>query len=559
MIKIYSYYYRLFKSDTIFLRNGKLFFTLMVSLITRMQSFAQEPGVAQSIEIMSSYKPVLRPFSKLTFTASPVPPAPFATVFTYNLPDQQYKVSMKPLEARAVACRPDSLKLRNHSMVSLGYGNFNRLFTEAAVAGGAGQSFQYQIQAGYHAEQGNIRLQKSNRAYGSIDFQKEYRKSRFFGQVAYRNENYFFYGKDSLTTKTPEDSLRQPFERATIELGWMNHGNATKSMQYRPTLRFDIFNANKTTEWNTLIRLPLSIEIRPRYVLSLQLNANMTHFQTKDTANYGNHIFSADPVFRFPVRDMNVMIGGRAVWDQGNFLVLPNIGLEAFVKNQKAVFVAGWQASIQKNNYQQLTLLNPWIARPWAPQNTRTEEIFAGIRGDLPHGLHYRLKAGFTQMYHQVLYLNAKKASVFELGYEANMQTIQVNAEAYWRKSDQLSASLDAAYYHITHQQSFVNPWHFIPLQVNATAYWKPAQKWLIQARVYGWQGPLVLNDTLGTVKRLPAVVDLNLQTEFNINTYFTAWLQGNNLLNQAYQRWNQYQVLGMQIVGGIRLTFEGK
>ena len=68
-----------------------------------------------------------------------------------------------------------------------------------------------------------------------------------------------------------------------------------------------------------------------------------------------------------------------------------------------------------------------------------------------------------------------------------------------------------------------------------------------------------MLNDTLGTTKRLPAVVDVNVQTEFNINKYFTAWLQGNNLLNQAYQRWNHYPVLGMQIVGGIRLTFEGK
>jgi hypothetical protein len=256
---------------------------------------------------------------------------------------------------------------------------------------------------------------------------------------------------------------------------------------------------------------------------------------------------------------MSFSIGGRAVWDQGNFLVLPNIGMEAFVKNQKAVFMAGWQASIQKNNYQQLTTLNPWIGRPWAPQNTRKEEIFAGIRGDLPHGLHYRLKAGFTQFYHQVIYLNSKRASVFELGYESNMQAIQVGAEGYWRKSDALSASLDATYYQVTHQQTFNNPWHFIPLQVNATAYWKPAKKWLIHARVYGWQGPLVLNDTLGTTKRLPAVVDVNVQTEFNINKYFTAWLQGNNLLNQAYQRWNHYPVLGLQIVGGIRLTFDGK
>ncbi|MBU6158011.1 MAG: hypothetical protein KGP35_03155 [Bacteroidetes bacterium] len=559
MIRIHSYYSGYQLGDTLFPCKGKLLLMLILSLAMVTQTFSQEPGVAQTIEVMSSYKPVLRPFSKLTFSASPIPPSPFSAVFSYSLPDQQYKVTMKPLEARAVSYQPDSLKLRNHSMASMGYGNFNRLFAEAAVACGAGQSFQYQIQAGYHAEQGSIRLQESNRVYGSIDFQKENRKSRFFGHLAYRNENYFFYGNDSLTTKTPADSLRQPFERATVELGWMNHSIAAKSLQYRPALRFEMFNATNTKEWNTLIRLPLSLEFRPQYVFSWQVNADLTHFQTVDTSNYQNHLFSIDPSFRFPIRDMNFTIGGRAAWDQGNFLVLPNIGLEAFVKNKKAVFMAGWQASIQKNNYQQLTLLNPWISRPWSPQNTRKEEFFAGVRGDLPHGLHYRLRAGFTQFYHQVLYLNAKRASVFEPVYEANMQTIQVVAEAYWRKSENLSASLEATYYQVTHQRTFANPWHFIPFQVNATAYWKPAQKWLLHARIYGWQGPLVLNDTLGTVKRLQAVADLNLQTEFKINKFFTAWLQGNNLLNQAYQRWNHYPVLGLQVVGGIRLTFEGK
>jgi hypothetical protein len=30
-----------------------------------------------------------------------------------------------------------------------------------------------------------------------------------------------------------------------------------------------------------------------------------------------------------------------------------------------------------------------------------------------------------------------------------------------------------------------------------------------------------------------------------------------NNVFNQTYERWNQYPVLGFQLIGGIRLTFD--
>ena len=33
-------------------------------------------------------------------------------------------------------------------------------------------------------------------------------------------------------------------------------------------------------------------------------------------------------------------------------------------------------------------------------------------------------------------------------------------------------------------------------------------------------------------------------------------WFQVNNLLNNKYQRWNQYQVLGLNVLGGVVYSF---
>jgi outer membrane cobalamin receptor len=58
---------------------------------------------------------------------------------------------------------------------------------------------------------------------------------------------------------------------------------------------------------------------------------------------------------------------------------------------------------------------------------------------------------------------------------------------------------------------------------------------------------------------RLPAVADLNIGAEVHLVKNLSVWLQMNNLLNQTYQRWNNYQQLGFQVLGGIKLTFDQK
>ena len=49
---------------------------------------------------------------------------------------------------------------------------------------------------------------------------------------------------------------------------------------------------------------------------------------------------------------------------------------------------------------------------------------------------------------------------------------------------------------------------------------------------------------------------DLNAGAEFRITKNFNLWVQLNNLLNDKYQRWNQYEVFGFSILGGITYSF---
>ena len=59
-----------------------------------------------------------------------------------------------------------------------------------------------------------------------------------------------------------------------------------------------------------------------------------------------------------------------------------------------------------------------------------------------------------------------------------------------------------------------------------------------------------------GESGKLDPAIDVNAGVEFKIMPRLNLWLQFNNILNNRYQRWNQYEVLGFNVMGGIVYSF---
>ena len=72
-----------------------------------------------------------------------------------------------------------------------------------------------------------------------------------------------------------------------------------------------------------------------------------------------------------------------------------------------------------------------------------------------------------------------------------------------------------------------------------------------LKSELFIWDGAnyRVKNNITGKAKM---AIDFNLGTEVKVikNTYF--YLEFNNLFNNVYQRWNQYDVFGFNVVAGV-------
>jgi hypothetical protein len=533
-----------------------VFFCFVITVVSKSQDSTK---AQTTIQIVSSYKPVLKPATKLGFSASPLPPVPFSNKFIYQVPDQQYKVLMRPVDLIPAIFMPDSIALYNRHFVKIGYGNYDRIFADAGTSWGAGKPLQFQLFAGHHALRGNKLFQQNSRSYAQAAVQYFFNKHIFRASACAHHNNFYYFGNDSIKINDNKDSLRFTYNLWSVDLVLKNQTPNSYGVTYEPAIKFHFLDATKSNEINTLISIPLQVKINSQASFAITAKADLSQYRITGDTSYQNNLYSVYPSVQFPLKDFLFNVGFQAAWDNDNLNLLPQLGFEAFIKNNKVVAIAGAQSNIQKNTFQSLLQSNPWIEVQRLQKNTRVDEFFAGLRGTLPFSFTYRVTGGFVQYSQLPLFTNISKTSLFAVEHESRLQSFHVKASAEWIPSENISTDIGLDLYQILRQKDEKKAWHFIPVEVHLGAKWKPTKNLMIQSKIFAWDGPFVKVDDKGNSKKLPAVADANVEFDFRISKLFLVWLQMNNIFNQQYERWNQYPVLGFQLIGGIRLNFDQK
>jgi len=95
-------------------------------------------------------------------------------------------------------------------------------------------------------------------------------------------------------------------------------------------------------------------------------------------------------------------------------------------------------------------------------------------------------------------------------------------------------------------------------VEFNTHLKWQAFKDFWAKLDLYTFQGAEYLAQN-GSAHRGDRGTDLNAGVEFRVLRQLNLWFQMNNIFSDKYQRWNQYQVYGFNVLGGIVFTFGGK
>jgi hypothetical protein len=515
----------------------------------------------QVVDIISSYKPVLRNAVKINFSASNLNADTAKGQLHYNIPQQNLFYTYQPLPVKPLALQQDTaLELGTRDFVKLGFGNYTTPYAKAGLSFGDGKKSLLNLYTDYISSQGTI----TNQDYSQFNLKAAGSyftpKNEIYGNAAISQNIYNMYGYDHTLYDYPKDSVQQRFSDLSLKAGIRNKTVNGTGINYDPSLQVNLFSSqDKLTENSVIVNAPVEKTLDEEFTIMATLKADATTYSTKELPSnitLHNNVVQLAPAIQLNEQRFTLHAGISPTWDNSQLNVLPDIYIEAPIKDKIFLVQAGWVGQIIKNTYQNLTDINPYINPITSQQNTKEVEFYGGIKATISKHFNFSAKAGFVTYHNLALYLNdTLDDRSFYIKNESKANDLRIHADMSFISQDKFTITSGFTINGYTGLQDNSHAWGTIPIELDASLRWWAYKRLLIKGdfNAFGGGPYLPKGDISNT---LSGGTDLSAGAELVINKQFSAWMDLNNIFNSKYQRWYNYPVYGLNVLAGVIYKF---
>jgi len=516
----------------------------------------------QVVEIISSYKPVLRNAVKINFSATNLNADTSHVKLQYNIPSQNLFYTYQPLPVKPLALQMDTaLELGTRNFVKLGFGNYSTPYAKGGFSFGDGKKSLINLYGNYISSQGNIQYQDYSQLNLKATGSYFTPKNEIYGSAGITQNTYNLYGYDHTLYKYSKDSVLQRFSSLTLMGGLRNTKPNESGVNYDPHVQINFFSLqNKLTENSVVVEAPAEKTFDNSFTLKVSAKEDATTYSTQyltQNIRLTNNVFQLAPSIEIDDDRFTLHGGITPTWDNNQSTILPDIYIEAPVKNKIFLIQAGWVGQIIKNTYQNLTNVNPYLLPITSELNTKEIEFYAGIKATISKHFNFNAKASFISYNNLPLFINDTTSDYkgFTISNASKANDLRIHADMSFISQDKFTITSGLTINGYTGIQNNSHAWGMIPIQFDASLRWWAYKRLLIKADLNAFGGaPYLLKKDVSNT--LSGGSDLSAGMEFVINKKFSAWLDLNNIFNNTYQRWYNYPVYGLNVLAGVIYKF---
>jgi outer membrane receptor protein involved in Fe transport len=239
---------------------------------------------------------------------------------------------------------------------------------------------------------------------------------------------------------------------------------------------------------------------------------------------------------------------------------------------------AGVEGDLNKNSYQSIVERNPFVSPTLEIQPTDNAYTgFLGLNGSLEK-FGYNFKVFGRQDNSNLFFVenpvtsggfasfvpvdNYEFSNSFQVLYD-DMFTLGVNAEATYSVLDDFDVGLSASYFNYS-VDNLPEASNLPELELSLNAKYKIGEKWYLSSTLFyvgereslGYMtGPA---DGIDLVSQtVDGFVDFNLGLNYQLSERLGIFINGQNLFDNNYQYWRNFDVQGIQVMGGLSYQFD--
>lgn len=385
------------------------------------------------------------------------------------------------------------------------------------------------------------------------------------------NTNRYYGFNPDIFPNVNEDNLKQMFNLVKANIGFRSNNKKKDKFDYDINLSsYYYFDRYKTSETDVNLDFNLAKAFKVTRKLDYQhlgVEGSVNYSINKDTVNRLNNMLATFiPYFKARYGIISFKAGLNFTylnWDKGHFYFYPILDVNVTLIKESLTLYAGVDGEPVKNSYLNMSTENPWVISiiPISWQNNQFN-VYGGFRGNVARSFGFNLKAGWLKFKNMAFFVNT--GDVWGVS-PLNKFTVVFDDGSVFTTSGELSFTLKdnlklwlSGEYNIYSLDTLAQPWH------------KPLSKlsfggsYLIAKKVFVWTELFSYGKRYAKIKTptpsegilLESFFDINLGVTYYITKDMSVFLNGTNLLNWNYERFFNYPVQGLQIMGGIGYRF---
>lgn len=481
-----------------------------------------------------------------------------------------------------------------------GYGNNNTLYTEANIYKNERFNYQFGAHLLYSATDGNIEFAPLANKASNFEFNGFYTKNNRYldwtiGFNSTRQKINWYglpyninFDNSLLVTLNPEQNYNATQINGKVDFKDFFLDNIDASIDfftdsYQSSENHIKINTTGFVSLKKLINKNLD-NLAIDGSIELLKGKFATSYFDANPLNYNFFTLRLAPNYLLNWRKFTIRLGTKLAMsieadNATHFLIYPDVNIvHPIIKNYAKIFM-GANGDLKTNSYQGFVAQNPFVSPTLGITQTNNRyTFFGGIFGKLGKNVSYTLKAQYADEEDKPLFVknnsfsdgslliaNTTPLKDFQYGnsfsvvYDA-IKTLTFFAEVEVDISKKITVGMNSTYHNFetTSQQLAYN----LP-EFTANFFTKlKSDNWYANASVFlvGNRNDILYDSffpSTTSIYKLKPFLDANIEGGYHFDDQLAVFVKLNNIGNQSYERFANFNVQGFQALAGLTWKFD--
>jgi hypothetical protein len=562
------------KSTTMFKRKNILMKSvLMLAILSAgIASHAQDSTLNnETIIVVGEFKATANDAVKIDYNPQIDPPKLTPPTLTYKVEDKDYKTNPEIIPARPQAFNSKESEKLYGNYTKIGYGMYNLALLETYIHNTRAKNMDY----GFHykffggEEEATNQIFSDNFAKGNFTYNLT-SLSKVKVNAGYERNRITWYGfnPDSVKTNPNADSTKNIYNNFSVGTYYEKLAKSKNDFGFGAGANYYFQNDHYGNKENYFVAKGEVKKSLREHLLTVPLSIAYTTFG-KDTVKYNRLFVDLNPrwLLDYGRLVLNVGFNSTLFHDSvgGKFYFYPYAEFKVKIIENKLNAHLGLDGGVLQNTYATLLKQNPFLDTVVQLQHSNMKaKLFGGFWGSIGSKAAFALEADFGSYLNMPFYLcDTTPLRKYKVIYD-NIDIYNVKATLQLQWGEQFKTTLEASY-HNYKPGSQLYYWNMPTIDAKLNLQYNYNNKFTAKITAYylgerfgkNIEHRDAQNNVLDSAAiKLPAIIDLNLSLEYRYNKMISVFVNGSNLMNQAYSRWVNYPGYKLAALGGVAFTF---